>query len=233
MGDLNSYAKENPISALIAGGYTNLIASRVGDHAYSFAFDGQWGYLDHALGSSSLSSSSQVSGVAEWHINADEPNVVDYNTNFKSAGQVASLYSPDQFRAADHDPVIVGLDLRAPAVTYNFGGFLEPVVNLPAVNDVNSGRSIPLKFSLGGNRGMNIFAPGYPASRRVSCSTGRIEGGVLAAETPGNSSLQYDAGSDRYHYDWKTEKSWAGTCRELVVRFNDESQHTARFVFSK
>ncbi|MGI9181440.1 MAG: ExeM/NucH family extracellular endonuclease [Longimicrobiaceae bacterium] len=112
VGDLNSYAKEDPITALINGGYTNLIESRVGANAYSYVFDGQWGYLDHALASTTLA--SQVTGVTEWHINADEPNVLDYNVNFKTANLQNSLYSPDQYRVSDHDPVIVGLTLIAP-----------------------------------------------------------------------------------------------------------------------
>ena len=112
-GDLNSYAKEDPIDAILAAGYVNLIESRLGALAYSYVFDGQWGYLDHALASSSLN--GQVTGATEWHINADEPTVLDYNTNFKTAGQVASLYAPDQYRSSDHDAVIVGLNLTPPA----------------------------------------------------------------------------------------------------------------------
>jgi predicted extracellular nuclease len=54
---------------------------------------------------------AQVRGVADWHVNADEPTVLDYNTNFKPAAQITSLYAPDEFRNSDHDPVIVGLDL--------------------------------------------------------------------------------------------------------------------------
>ncbi|MEO5744200.1 MAG: ExeM/NucH family extracellular endonuclease [Terracoccus sp.] len=116
LGDLNSYAKEEPITTLEGAGFTNLIAARNGREAYSYVFDGQWGYLDHALGSASLG--SQVTGVADWHINADEPAVLDYNTEFKSAGQVAGLYAPDEFRISDHDPVVVGLSLTnaAPVV---------------------------------------------------------------------------------------------------------------------
>ena len=83
-------------------------------------FEGESGYLDYALASASLA--GQVSGVGEWHINADEPIVLDYNTNFKSAGQVASLFAPDQFRASDHDPVIVGLNLDAGPPTVDAGG---------------------------------------------------------------------------------------------------------------
>ena len=51
VGDYNSYAKEDPIRTLEAAGFTNLIEDRIGADAYSYVFDGQWGYLDHALGS--------------------------------------------------------------------------------------------------------------------------------------------------------------------------------------
>jgi uncharacterized protein len=123
IGDLNSYAMEDPIMALEEFGYTNLIYEFVGPDAYSYVFDGQWGYLDHALGSASLV--SQVTGVTEYHINSDEPNVLDYNTNFKSAGQVTSLYASDEFRASDHDPVIVGLELlKSTPMIVNGGGWI-------------------------------------------------------------------------------------------------------------
>lgn len=109
VGDYNSYAMEDPIRALENGGFTHLIKTFLGPDAYSYVFDGQWGYLDHALATASLA--SQVTGVADYHINADEPSVLDYLEDFKSAGQLISLYAPDQFRVSDHDPVIVGLNL--------------------------------------------------------------------------------------------------------------------------
>lgn len=109
IGDLNSYALEDPIVAIQNGGYTNLISHFGGASAYSYVFSGQSGYLDHALANSSLL--SQVAGVTEWHINADEPISLDYNTEFKSAGQINSFYSPDAYRASDHDPVMIGLAL--------------------------------------------------------------------------------------------------------------------------
>lgn len=112
VGDYNSYAKETPIRTLEEGGFTNLVEKFQGEDAYSYVFDGQWGYLDQAMGSASLV--SQVTGVADYHINSDEPSVLDYNTNFKSPAQVASLYAPDQYRVSDHDPVIVGLSPRGP-----------------------------------------------------------------------------------------------------------------------
>lgn len=115
VGDLNSYAMEDPITTLEAAGYTNLVEQYGGADAYSYVFGAQWGYLDHALGSSSMT--AQVTGVEAWHVNADEPGVLDYNTNFKPANLIESLYAPDQYRSSDHDPVIVGLDLAAPLRT--------------------------------------------------------------------------------------------------------------------
>ncbi|MGG5260119.1 ExeM/NucH family extracellular endonuclease [Phycicoccus avicenniae] len=112
VGDYNSYAKEDPIRTLEEGGFTNLVEKFQGKDAYSYAFDGQWGYLDHALGSASLV--GQVTGVADYHINSDEPAILDYNTEFKSASQVDSLYAPNEFRVSDHDPVKIGLSPDGP-----------------------------------------------------------------------------------------------------------------------
>ena len=108
LGDLNAYAMEQPLTILAAAGYANQLPVT----SYSYVFDGQVGSLDHALATSSLA--SQITGTAKWHINSDEPSVLDYNTEFKSANQVNSLYAPDQFRASDHDPVLIGLNLANP-----------------------------------------------------------------------------------------------------------------------
>jgi predicted extracellular nuclease len=120
LGDLNSYAMEDPITTIKNAGYTNLVADRIGADAYSYLFDSQFGYLDHALGSPSVL--SQVAGLVEWHIDSDEPGVLDYNIEFKSAGQIISLYAADQFRISDHDPLIVGLNLANQGPTVDAGG---------------------------------------------------------------------------------------------------------------
>lgn len=109
VGDLNSYGKEDPIRVFLDAGFVDLHA-HFGDD-YGYVFDGQWGYLDHALASPSLF--AQVTGAASYHINADEPSVLDYNVEFKSAGQLVSLYAPDEFRTSDHDPVVVGIQFAA------------------------------------------------------------------------------------------------------------------------
>ncbi len=109
IGDLNAYAKENPITQILNGGYTDLIRKFGGDEAYSYVFDGQAGYLDHGLASNALT--PQVLFAADWHINADEPISLDYNTEFKSSAQINSFYSPDAYRSSDHDPLVVSLNL--------------------------------------------------------------------------------------------------------------------------
>ena len=113
IGDLNAYDKEDPISALLAAGYTDLVARFGGENAYSYVFDGEFGYLDHALASPGLADA--VTGAAEWHINADEPDVFDYNTSFRPPEQTA-LWEPNEFRSSDHDPAMVGLDLTPPTI---------------------------------------------------------------------------------------------------------------------
>ena len=119
LGDLNAYAKEDPIAALESAGYTNLIESLARPGAYSFVFDGQIGYLDHVLASQSLL--EQVTGVTLWHINADEVSLLDYNDEIRDAAEASferessatTLFSPDAYRSSDHDPVIVGLGFRS------------------------------------------------------------------------------------------------------------------------
>ena len=111
IGDLNSYAKEDPIIAIEDAGYTNLVEAFEGAEAYSYIFDGQAGYLDHAL--ATAQTVPYVMGTTIWHINADEPSVIDYNTEYKPQ----DLYTPTPYRSSDHDPVVVGFcDAVAPII---------------------------------------------------------------------------------------------------------------------
>lgn len=103
-GDLNSYTMEDPILALLDGGLIDLLALHE-DNAYSYVFDGQAGVLDHGLATASLV--HQVTEADVWHINADEPSVIDYNKEFKPQ----DLYQAHVYRASDHDPVLLGIDL--------------------------------------------------------------------------------------------------------------------------
>ena len=113
-GDLNAYSQEDPVDILRAGGLVDQTAIHA-PGSYSYVFDGMRGHLDHALTTSGLS--SQVTGVANWHINADEPPVLDYTLAGKNAAQQA-INTGTAFRASDHDPVLVGLSLDIPPLTY-------------------------------------------------------------------------------------------------------------------
>ncbi|NBC31109.1 MAG: ExeM/NucH family extracellular endonuclease [Alphaproteobacteria bacterium] len=112
VGDLNAYALEDPITLLESEGYSDLAEVFVGAQSYSFVFDGQFGTLDYALANDSLL--TQVTGATEWHINADEPDALDYNLDF---GRDPTLFDGTvPYRTSDHDPLIVGLDLQSESV---------------------------------------------------------------------------------------------------------------------
>jgi len=123
IGDLNSYDKEDPIDAIKLGSddsadteddYLDMIFEKQGDEAYGYVFDGQIGYLDYAL--ANLALAEHIVDANLWHINADEPDIIDYDNSFKPAEQAALLYAPDAYRSSDHDPVIVTLSFSSPVL---------------------------------------------------------------------------------------------------------------------
>ena len=108
IGDLNAYGQEDPIDAMRAKGLIdlrekNLEKSDDGEQDYSFIFRGQSGNLDHAMATEVLA--ADVTGIATWHINADEPRSLDYNQEYNPE----KLYRADPFRSSDHDPVLIGI----------------------------------------------------------------------------------------------------------------------------
>ncbi|MFA4840787.1 MAG: ExeM/NucH family extracellular endonuclease [Agrococcus sp.] len=106
IGDLNSYDHEDPITALEAAGWTDLLEEFQGEEAYTYVFDGQLGYLDYGLADAAML--PHVVGAAAWHANADETSLIDYTMAFKQPGQDA-LFAPDPYRASDHDAVVIGI----------------------------------------------------------------------------------------------------------------------------
>jgi probable HAF family extracellular repeat protein len=118
------------------------------------------------------------------------------------------------------------------SVIYSFSGFFQPVDNPPVVNKTNSGLAIPVKFNLGGDQGLNIFSAGSPSSGLYSC-TSTAEDLIEVTIAASTSSLSYDAITGLYQYVWKTEKSWANSCRKLVIQLKDGTVHQALFHFVK
>jgi predicted extracellular nuclease len=150
IGDLNAYAQEDPVDALRAAGLVDQVAAFVGEAAYSYVFEGQSGYLDHALSTPGL----DVTGVTEWHVNADEPVVLDYNLEFKSAGQQSSYFAPDAYRSSDHDPVLVGLELDDAPVVDAGGPYRVKVnrsVTLTATGSDADGDELTFAWDLDGD----------------------------------------------------------------------------------
>ena len=122
-------------------------------------------------------------------------------------------------------------------VIYQWHGFFQPVDNNGIFNAVKAGQGIPLKFDLDGNQGLGILASGYPKSSTVSCSGATTEDALEETVTAGNSSLHYDPTVNppvgQYIYVWKSDKSWAGTCRRLDLKLSDGTTHSANFAFKR
>jgi hypothetical protein len=119
------------------------------------------------------------------------------------------------------------------SVIYNWNGFFQPVENGYVFNRVKAGSAIPLKFSLNGNQGLGIINSGYPVSLKVNCDNNGTYDDLAETVTAGSSNLSYDASADQYNYVWKTDKSWGGTCRKLMVQLIDGTDHMAYFQFVK
>ncbi|HEX4511634.1 MAG TPA: ExeM/NucH family extracellular endonuclease [Burkholderiaceae bacterium] len=109
VGDFNACSQEDPVHRLVAEGWIDETA-RYETGAYSYVFGAAACQLDHVYASPSLS--AQVTGATDWHVNADEPSVIDYTLGFKqpACGHCApDGYAVSPYRASDHDPVLVGI----------------------------------------------------------------------------------------------------------------------------
>jgi hypothetical protein len=318
IGDLNSYDKEDPIDAFRAGAddivgtaddFVDMTFEFQGEAAYSYVFDGMIGYLDYAVSGAMM---SQVTGTTVWHVNADEPDLIDYDMSFKASAQDA-LYAPDEYRYSDHDPVIIGLDLlytnaggpytvvegnkimlsippqpiypaegpltyswdldndgifetpgiqalfdatalAAPAtykvnfkvtnsiglytidsttvvVIYNFNGFLSPLKNPDVLNVATAGLVLPVKFRIGGDRGLDILAARSPSVTEIDCPVGATKNQIIKYTSLSDPVLKYKANKLLYKFTWQTDPAWAGTCQLFTLELNDGTTHSAIFKF--
>jgi extracellular elastinolytic metalloproteinase len=111
----------------------------------------------------------------------------------------------------------------------------------PTLNVKKAGTTLPMKFSTGGNQGLDILAANNPYSRLVECNTLRTvdptspnitpRPAPIPAQTNRNVKLSYDASEDLYHFNWRTPEEWGGSCREFVLTRKDGVQHRAFFRF--
>jgi hypothetical protein len=157
-------------------------------------------------------------------------------------GSVANGEPIDTSSVGAHTFVVTATDVAGNTATethtysviepsdYLFDGFFGPVDN-DGWNVARAGAAIPIQFSLGGYWGMDVLASVVSVPTACHASALFHEVGEEAAVTPGQSSLSYDAESDAYNYVWKTQRSWAGTCRLFTLTLDDGSPHTATFAF--
>ena len=242
MGDLNSYAMEDPIGAIKAGAddesgtaddWTNLIALQQGTYAYSYVFDGQSGYLDHALANASIA--GQVAGAADWHINADEPSVLDYDVSFKPEAQ-DRLYEADRYRTSDHDPVVVGLDLvnDPPTIEVSAGTSCSTTANggsFALTVDDNEQDVEDLVLSVEGNTNAalvsnaNVVFGGSGASRTVAITATSRKSGISRADDRRQRRLEHDDGHDHGpHRHWRERVAQRDGWRRSARRRSRERQ---------
>jgi len=116
------------------------------------------------------------------------------------------------------------------ASTWPFTGFSNPINDAPAWNTITAGREVNVRFGLGGDRGLGIFAAGSPSTIEVSCTTGVAIGSAVPL-SPSDYELRYQSGPDRYMLRWKTDRAWSRTCRQLTLSLIDGSTHVALFNF--
>ena len=117
-------------------------------------------------------------------------------------------------------------------VNYKFEGFFQPVDKLPTKNTVKAGRAVPMKFSLGGDQGLGVIQSGWPKVYNSTC-TGSSTDAVEETVTAGSSGLSYDPATGVYNYVWKTQSSWAGSCRLFEMKLIDGTVQRVYFQLLK
>lgn len=123
-------------------------------------------------------------------------------------------------------------------VVYDWSGFFQPVDNRDVsgnyiLNKAKAGSTIPVKFSLAGDEGLGVFALNSPSSGPIACSSASTTDTIEQYSTTTVSGLKYDPLANQYVYNWKTDGRWANSCRQLVVKLIDGSEHRANFQFVK
>jgi len=116
---------------------------------------------------------------------------------------------------------------------FTFTGFMSPVENPPVLNVAQAGRTLPMKFSLGGDHGLHVIAADSPLVRHITCDGLAPTQMIDEATTAGGSRLTYDPATATYAYPWKTDKNWSGACRQFAMRLTDGSVHVANVRFAR
>lgn len=113
-----------------------------------------------------------------------------------------------------------------PLWAYAFTGFYQPVANA-GWNGAKAGSAIPVKFSLGGDQGLDVLKGGYPTATQIACpGSSTVVESMPETAALSTSGLTYDPVAGQYVYVWKTSKAWAGQCYRFELGLNDDTSHT-------
>jgi predicted extracellular nuclease len=203
LGDINDFDFSDTVSILKGNVLHNLMDTLPANERYSYVFEGNSQVLDQILVSDGLAVAAPAFDPV--HINAEFFD-----------------------QKSDHDPSVTTIDF---ANVWAFTGFLAPVDNGDVLNSVKAGQAVPIKFQLGGDRGLDIFAAS-PTSVRITCSGDTTVDPVEETVSAASSGLHYDSATSTYTYVWRTLKDWKGTCRRFELRLRDGTVRTADFQFT-
>ena len=199
IGDLNSYDLEDPIDVLKAAGYPDLIAEFNGPEAYSYVFDGQVGYLDHAMADADCYRWSPVRRLAHQR-RRTRPDRLRHDVQ---AAAQDLLYEPNPYRSSDHDPVVVGLDLcDSEAPTLSVG--LDTTSLWPPDHTL---RPVEATVSAGDNSGI-------VSVELVSVTSDEPDNGADDGDTVGDIVVVDDT-----HFELRAERSGLGDGRTYTVTY--------------
>lgn len=119
-------------------------------------------------------------------------------------------------------------------VAYDFEGFLWPVRNRPLVNHWRAGAPVPIRFELGGDQGLDVIDEGWPQVAQFECGSGDEPAeGEPARHPRWFRELVYRERQGRYVFLWRTEREWAGSCRQFMLKLTDGTVKRADFQFGR
>ena len=118
VGDFNAYTKEDPLKVLTDAGWAH--ESGHGDSSY--VYGGRSGSMDHVFANSAAH--PLITEVKSWAVNAQESIAFEYSrTNYNA---YLAFEADNPYRASDHNPEIIGLNLITPITQPPVGPSAQP-----------------------------------------------------------------------------------------------------------
>ena len=118
VGDFNAYTKEDPLKVLTDAGWAH--ESGHGDSSY--VYGGRSGSMDHVFANSVAH--PLITEVKSWAVNAQESIAFEYSRANYNAYLAFEADNP--YRASDHNPEIIGLNLITPITQPPVGPSAQP-----------------------------------------------------------------------------------------------------------